>query len=416
MKILISSYACSPNEGSEQGVGWGFVSCLCKYHDLYVLVDSKYKNQIEEYICLYPDSCVSKTVKFVFIKRLRSPTLEKIWPQSYYWTYREWHKRAFKHSEELHSYIGFDVAHQLTMVGFREPGYLWKLNIPFIWGPVGGMGLFPWSFIPKVGMHGALYYIGYNLINILQMRYARRPKIAAKRSSVLLAINNENKDLIKHYLSSESKVCIPVGPPPSVTETILIRQSNEPYRIVWVGLHLPRKALNLGLEALSILGNAVDWELHILGGGAYSEIWKNQAKKLEIYDRCRFYGNVSRDNVLKILKNSHVHLFTSLREGTPSVIVEAFSFALPTICLDISGMQDMVNDSCGIKVSVDSPTETVQALAIALKHLADDEILRQRLSKGALKRSLDFSWENKIDILNSAYSDAVASFTLTSKT
>jgi hypothetical protein len=26
----------------------------------------------------------------------------------------------------------------LNMIGYREPGYLWKLNVPFVWGPMGG--------------------------------------------------------------------------------------------------------------------------------------------------------------------------------------------------------------------------------------------------------------------------------------
>jgi len=42
------------------------------------------------------------------------------------------------------------------MVGFREPGYLWQLNIPFVWGPIGGMGYFPTRFLPVVGAKGAV--------------------------------------------------------------------------------------------------------------------------------------------------------------------------------------------------------------------------------------------------------------------
>jgi len=142
MKVLVSAYACSPYKGSEPGVSWGFVSALAKYHDLWVIVEEeKFHDGIERYLKENPE--FSKSVRFFFLRKHRSRILRKLWPPSYYWYYQRWHKDAFKLAQQLHREVNFDLVHQLTMVGFREPGYLWKLGIPFVWGPVGGMGLFP---------------------------------------------------------------------------------------------------------------------------------------------------------------------------------------------------------------------------------------------------------------------------------
>lgn len=41
LKVLVSAYACSPERGSEPAVGWGFVSALRKFHDLWVIVEEE---------------------------------------------------------------------------------------------------------------------------------------------------------------------------------------------------------------------------------------------------------------------------------------------------------------------------------------------------------------------------------------
>ncbi len=402
-KILISAYACSPYSGSEPGVGWGFVCSLAKYHSIWVIVEEeKFASDIKKYIALNPE--IVRSINFIFLKKKRNRLLRKIWPPSYYWYYRKWHKDAFLVAKKLHEEIKFDIAHQLTMVGFREPGYLWNLGIPFVWGPIGGMGIFPWRFLTKVGLVGAIYYFGYNIVNLCEMRFARRPKLAAQLANLgLIAMNSENQKGIFENFSMNSKVCIAVGPPARFAFEPTRRESFQKLKIVWSGLLIPRKALNLGLLSLSALPKEIEWELHILGAGSSMKKWQSLSKILGISERCFFYGNVPREDVFNVMESSHIHLFTSLREGTPSVIVEAHSFGLPTICFDISGMQDMVDDSCGIKVKLVSPKIAIRGLTMALTKIATDENYRYQLAVGALKRSKDFSWSSKVQFLNKTY-------------
>ena len=149
--ILVSAYACSPYKGSEPGVGWGFISELCKYHNLHIIVEEeKFKHEITEWLLRNNESDVAKYGKFYFIKKKRNRLLRKIWPPSYYYYYRKWHKDALRLSSNLIYERNIDICHQLTMVGYREPGYLWKLDVPFVWGPVGGAGFFPLRFLPRL--------------------------------------------------------------------------------------------------------------------------------------------------------------------------------------------------------------------------------------------------------------------------
>ena len=65
LKVLVSAYACSPYKGSEPGVGWGFVSELSKYHNLWVIVEEeKFRKDIEKFLKVNSDQLES--VRFYF--------------------------------------------------------------------------------------------------------------------------------------------------------------------------------------------------------------------------------------------------------------------------------------------------------------------------------------------------------------
>lgn len=415
LKILISAYACSPYKGSEPGVGWGFVAELARHHDLWVIVEEEeFRVDIERFLDKHPT--FSGSVHFFFLRKYRNRLLRKIWPPSYYWYYRRWHRDAYQLARQLHRQVGFDLTHQLTMVGFREPGYLWQLDLPFVWGPIGGMGYFPWRFFPVVGGKGACYYLGYNLMNFFHSHFLTRPREAARAAANgLLVATPENQAGALAHWGCRSTIVSEAGLPDVVAETIPQRQDNAPLQLVWTGLHIYRKALDLALSALNLVPQSVDWELHILGKGERTDDWNNQAKSLRINDRCFFYGWLERHKALDIMGNSHVMLITSLRDLTSTVTIEALALGLPIICLDHCGFAHVVNDSCGIKVPVTTPKEVVKGIAAAIEQLALNEEIRRRLAEGALTRARDFSWERKAKVVNRIYVERICEAGLASK-
>lgn len=406
LNVLISAYACSPDLGSEAGVGWGFVSELAKFHNIYVITQfEKFKPAIDNAAKKAPHLA---SINFFGINRTRNMFLERIWPPSYYWSYRTWQKDAHKLACALSKDVKFDVVHQLNMVGFREPGYLWKLGIPFVWGPIGGMGYFPWRFLHLVGAYGALYYTGYNLFNALQMRFLRRPKLAAISAGVgLIAATPENQAGAKRYWNRPSTLLCEVGLPPAPVQLPMHRHAGESMRLVWTGQHTPGKALNLALAALARLPGGATWELHVLGKGSRTSIWKRMAQKLGLTERCNFHGWLPRDEALKVMANCHVMLITSLRDLTSTVTIEALAMGLPIICLDHCGFSSVVDDTCGIKIPVSSPEKAVECLASGIKQLIDNEAMRFDLAQGAVMRAKEFSWGEKTRTLSWIYRQVI---------
>jgi glycosyltransferase involved in cell wall biosynthesis len=410
MKVLISAYACNPNKGSEPGVGWGFVKALSEHHELWVIVEEeRCKLDISLYLDNNPE--FSERVHFYFIKKQRNRILRKIWPPSYYIYYRRWHQEAYHLAQKLHEEVGFEIVHQLTMVGFREPSFLYKLGVPFVWGPIGGMGYFPWRFLGKQDVYGKLYFLGYNIFNFFQMHYGQRPMEAAKYAETgLITATPDNQNLAKKYWGIDSIVIPEVGLPCHPKSSYRHREMDQPLKIVWSGIHLRRKALDLALEAISKVSPEVNCELHILGDGTMNSSCRKIAKRLGINNKCRFYGWRKREECLDIFSESHLMLITSLQDLTSTVVIEGIAMGLPIICLDHCGFSFVVDEECGVKIPVTDPFEVVLRIADEISDLAIDEKRRIKMASAALKRAKDFYWKDKADLISKIYKNKRGDF------
>lgn len=209
MKVLVNCYACSPYKGSEPGMGWNFVRCLSQYHELHVITESKFQLDLERYLSGHPE--YRNNLTFYYIKRERHQLLRKIWPPSYYWYYRDWQRKAFSLAQELHKCQHFNLVHQLNMIGYREPGYLYKMDIPFIWGPIGGFNITPWQLLSLMGVYGSLFYACRNLINLCQMYFSVRVRQAVKRSRCLIAATTGDDRVIYKLYRRNSILISEVG-------------------------------------------------------------------------------------------------------------------------------------------------------------------------------------------------------------
>jgi glycosyltransferase involved in cell wall biosynthesis len=408
LKILVSCYACSPNHGSEPGMGWQFVRHLAEKHELHVIVEKeKWQYPIEKHLSDNPE--LSQNLKFYFINKKRNKLLRKLWPPSYYWFYKEWQKEAYSLAKELCSKERFDLVHQLNMVGFREPGYLWELNLPFVWGPIGGMENTPWHMLPSMGLYGSIYYSFRNIINNLHINLLTRPRKAAKRNlNAIIAATPHNASLIKNKWKRDSHVIAEVGllNTDSIQFKKAPRATDAPLRLVWSGQHTPGKALNLLLLALSKIHD-VNFVLDVLGSGTQTNKWKKLAKKLSIDHFINWHGWTEKERAYKIMHSGHVFVITSLKDLTASVTLEALSLGLPIVCLDHCGFSYVVNNTCGVKIALNNQNQVITDLAKALQFLFNNEDKRLALSDGAILRSKDFAWNKKVENIEKIYRNLV---------
>lgn len=403
MKILVNCYACSPYQGSEPGMGWNFVRCLSRYHELHIITEYKYRDELERFFAENPEE--KRCCHFYFVKRERHNLLRKIWPPSYYWYYEKWQRKVLRLAEELERKENFDVIHQLNMVGYREPGYLWMMNKPFVWGPIGGFNITPWKLLPTMGLKGCLFYLLRNIINLYQMHFTSRISTAVKSSKALICATRDDAVAVKRLWNKRSVIIPEVGFEQNGT-CIEPKQRIGKMKICWSGLHIPRKSLNFLLEAVALSERRDDIELHIIGDGECSVKWKALSQKLGL-DNIKWHGWIGRDEALGIMKDSHMFVITSLSDATSTVLLEALSLGLPVVALNHLGFANVITEECGIKIDLHSRNQITRDMASAIDWLYDDELYRLELSSGAIKRAKDFSWEQKAEMLNDIYKQSI---------
>lgn len=92
-----------------------------------------------------------------------------------------------------------DVLHQLNMIGFREPGYLWKIEgIPFVWGPVDAKEKFPIAYLQDAGLKKQLFMRLKNFLTELQLKYSLRVRKTTKHASIVVSASSESQKSFKN--------------------------------------------------------------------------------------------------------------------------------------------------------------------------------------------------------------------------
>jgi len=240
--------------------------------------------------------------------------------------------------------------------------------------------------------------------------HGKSTRRAARAASHIFVNAEDNRALVTDRWGYPSHVMLDTGAPPAPGEPRRY-DGNRPLRIVWSGLHVGRKAMPLLLKALARIKSEFPgenrFELKVLGGGPQTEAWQSLAREFGLESCTRWTGQISRDKALAEMRDADVFAFTSLQEGTSSVVMEALALGLPVICHDACGMGVAVNESCGIKVPLQTPAVSIEGFARAIGSLIRDPQRLERLSAGALARADQLSWDRKVDQIAAVYEDVL---------
>jgi glycosyltransferase involved in cell wall biosynthesis len=383
-------------------VGWNRAVEAAKDFDTWVICEElEFKSEIESY--LEKNGPISG-LHFAYVPMPRWEwRLGQVANALWYWALNRWQRRAFRTARQLHEQIGFDLVHQLTFCGYREPGYLWKLDAPFVWGPVGGTQNYPWRFLRIAGLRGAAFEISRNVVNYLQMRFSRRVRKAARKASAVVAANSTIRDDFAKRLAVRTTVISDVGVSRIGRFSRPAQNEEKQLKILWSGNLRPGKALSLLIEALARLPADVACQVRILGQGPRLLAWRKLAERRGVDANFQWLGWLPHADALEQYSWADVFVFTSLRDTTGTVLPEALAAGLPVICLDHQGGRDVVTDECGIKISVTNPREVVKKLSEAIIHFARHPEERERLSRGALARAEEFLWTRQGEKMAAVY-------------
>lgn len=404
IKVLISAYACSPGMGSEPGMAWNWCIHLAKYCELHIITEGEFQAQIENAVSKLPQG---NRMHFYY-NQVPQYVSDMCWNQGdwrFYKHYKRWQYSTYQIASSIIKAHSIDVLHQLNMIGFREPGYLWLLkDLPFVWGPVDAKESFPVAYLQGAGMKDKLFVHVKNTITKLQLKFSRRVRQAALRASVVVAASSNSKHTFKHYFAVDAPLINETG---CFIKELPIRNNNDRdvLDVLWVGKLDFRKQLGLAIRSIAKANNC-NIRLHIVGAGSIQK-YKILASELGVELQCVWHGTISHGEVQVLMQQSDLLFFTSVAEGTPHVVLEAIANNLPVLCFDTCGQGDAVDGSVGVKIPLTTVPQSVIEFASLLNHFATHREELFKLSKNCIQRQRDLSWEEKVLQMLSFYQSAL---------
>ena len=312
--------------GTEPGAGWGVITALSEFADLTVLTGSRYNDHLEEWVADNPDS----PIKFVEVSDQRVGPYTR-WhriPEFLYYLW--WLRRAKKQARDLIASGSYEATVHATFSAFWLPTPATNLDVPSIWGPVGGAVTTPKPLRGLLGRAGlAQEWLDFASVRLMSSLPATRH--AATRSTERIYQNVETRRMAPEGARSRSRILnhsqftvVPEFP-----------QQDDGGYALWVSPMESRKGPQLALEALAV--SREDIELKMVGDGPQRRPLEARARELGVADRVTFTGRVPREDVVKLMRGASTVLFTGLREEGGLALAEAMYAARRIIVLDHGG-------------------------------------------------------------------------------
>jgi glycosyltransferase involved in cell wall biosynthesis len=311
-KILITVNHCAPDKGSEHGIGWNFLTGISAHHDVLLICNKHdYIQGVIDFV--RSEEGRKRNIKlFLIEQKVKYTKGIRLFPFFYYMDYRRWQKKVYRLALELLKTEQVDIIHHITNITFREPGYLWKLDKPFIWGPVSVLGDRPVLFLSLYSFKEKIKTVARQVTCLYQLRFSKRLKKAAGRAAVCICDCRHTAEVMQHlgmrrgYVMPETGALlrdIPVPPP---------RDGQSPIRLLWTAGFDSRKGAIFLVEALRIIREAGDipYMLTIAGDGFCRKKIIALCRKYSL--AYEYLGHVPYNEMPSLYARSHLFFLPSL--------------------------------------------------------------------------------------------------------
>lgn len=395
-KVLLITFACKPNEGSESGVGWNFVKLIggIEELDVYVLAWSgeNQKKLLSE----------NKEVNVKYIFYDLPPFISKYqnkqthngqkFMEIYYML---WQVGALKYIVKKFGRNYFDIVHHITFVSATLPSLFVLLKAKFIWGPLSSNDVTPKVLLNKRNKINKLVVKDYfkKVVRKLSFVY----KLDKYKSEKILINTSDITDIVKLKNTKKIIQVSSIG-----VEAQLLNNNywlsksqsiKEEVRIFSVGKFIDIKNFDLTIEAFYKFSQIhKNSKLYLVGDGPNKQSLLNLVREYKIEDRVIFMGWQSRQDVIDLLSyKSHILLYPTA-EKAGITILEALALGNPVVGLNFGGPKEFVKKDSGILVELEERDLMSTNLAQALIEVINNY---ENYSKNTYKAVYPYLWENR---------------------
>lgn len=227
--------------------------------------------------------------------------------------------------------------------------------------------------------------IGNDVSNELKEKMRER-----LRGAIYVSKDCYNESIEKGYQKDNSNIIIPNGYNPNEFKPMnrsecrdKLGWDQKDFIVSFLGTFSERKGMDRLSEAIIKANKEEAVSVCFIGRGTVKPKCTNIV----------FCGAVDHDNVATYLCASDVFVLPTLHEGCSNAIVEALACGIPVISSDLAFNDEILDDSCSIRVD---PLK-IEQITDALLRLKRDSSLRKELSLGALKKAKSFQIGTRAD-------------------
>lgn len=400
-RLLMLAYSFAPSGTMEERNGWQRAILAARQLDVTVAYFPV--STIDELKLRIPESLPDGALDFMPIEDNWLSKKLKKFDLGFYLSYRLWHWKAYQTANRIHAINPFDASHLVTLCGFREPGYINKLDIPHIWGPLGGTHDFPKGFLSSIDTRNQIRETIRSAINSYQLKWSPRVRRAVRRSAAVIASTTSAHSDLKSGFGISTKIELETGLDHAIPASRMARNPDQPLKILWAGRLREWKGLPILLHAIAELPNTLSVQVRILGDGSSKGNWIKLANKLGVEKSIEWIPWSKYSETLQYYKWADVFAFTSLRDTSGTGLLEALAAGCPILGLNHQGAMDIMTEECAIRVSVADWFTAVSGFRDGIIRLAEDADEWLRLSHVASLRAKDYDWNNRQTCFESIY-------------
>jgi len=408
MKVLLSANACDPYGGSEPYFGWSAVQCLAHDHELWVLSSPRHRHNLEQ---AEAQGLAPTNVHFIYAGHFRPWHPNRLRARLQSWTeYRSFAGAILPVARQLHRSVKFDLTHHVTYATWRVASPLWKLGIPFVFGPIGGNEKFPLRLFPTLSASAAAFELLRMTSNTVS-KASPSVRACIRRAAHVFAADSETQSLIRRMRASEAGISwlMPAfysdAKIKAFAQYAALRTLSGPLRIFAGGQLEGRKGVALAFHALAqVKAKGVKFRYRLSAHGPEVPHLQKLAVKLGLRDEIMFESPLSGEAYRKELGATHAFLLPSLRESAGLTMMEAMLAGCVPIVADRGGPAHIVTDECGYKTPVSSCQRMVDHLANTILAIDRDRtIIPKNGAAAAARIATAFNEDNYRNAVNSVY-------------
>ena len=209
-----------------------------------------------------------------------------------------------------------------------------------------------------------------------------------KKAAILVACSQGLKDRALQFLPSVPIEVIPNGVDLDWFYPTPNDNPSDGLRLLTVGRLSVTKRVEILIDAVEIAHKAgLKLYLTVAGGGSLEQQLRDIVSQKRLQDIIEIIGRADPGDLPLMYRHSDIFVSASMQEGMSNAMLEAMASGLPIITTRCEGVEELITDN-GFVVEHAS----AEAIAEAIRKLADDRSLRKQMSEAARKQAERYTW------------------------